>query len=699
MADGAMDSQYGEEDDEVPLAVPMGPRLRRTSSESVVLGSNNMLGRPYRQIRDKYSLRQELGRGTNAVVRLCIDRATGERLACKIIDKRYLQASVDGVILQRELDVMSILSDLPSVVGLRAAYEDAHLFERIRRRRYYPEAQAARVCAELARAVHSWQARGVVHRDLKPENILLRCHLSHTAIKVADFGTAVRLAPGQKLSGLAGSSYYLAPEVLDRCYGPEVDMWSLGVVAYILLAGMPPFRHPTDEGIFAAIRAGVYDTVSGRWCQVSQDGKDFVRALLVQDPAARMTPAQALEHPWLVTYCSRTTQAEAGVGECAAQWDVPLAALLQDPVMSGADGRDGAPGLSHVSPYEAAAAATVAAAAAAAAQQGGPRWRAPPSSLAIAAAPSHFNALDSPVARVIIESPRPEVSPSGRKGSPRPFPSLSPRASPDRSPSSIPDPALPFGPRPRLVPALGPAPSPGPGPLPAPDPAPALGPGPGPAADPGSGSDSGSGPGPGAAGKRAAMGSGSARVLAQGAPSFLRKPVDMAEESSLADSIFLAKLGLAHSSPAAELTLAESTPAGSTPAELILRGSTLGEPTPAGSTLAESTLAESIILAKLGLAESILTKLTPMQSTLAESTSALAESTPAQSTPAASTPAESTVSAKGGLVEVHPATGYRCRSTTPALAGRRRPSTAPSEREGEAGMAGKAGKGSDDPAA
>lgn len=102
---------------------------------------------------------------------------------------------------------------------------------------------------------------------------------------------------GSKLTTMAGSAYYIAPEVLNNCYGMEADMWSVGVILYILLCGLPPFWADKEEGIFEAIKTGKIDVFSGIWEGISQDAKDIVLRMLTRDPSKRITPEKALGTP------------------------------------------------------------------------------------------------------------------------------------------------------------------------------------------------------------------------------------------------------------------------------------------------------------------------------------------------------------------------------------------------------------------
>ncbi|KAG2536059.1 calcium-dependent protein kinase 9-like [Panicum virgatum] len=267
---------------------------------------------PRLRVTDKYHLGRELGRGEFGVTRLATDRATRERLACKSIPKRRLRTAVDVADVRREVAIMASLPDHPALVRLRAAYEDAEavhlvmelcdggeLFDRIVARGRYTEraaAAAARTVAEVVRACH---AHGVMHRDLKPENFLYAGKSEDAQLKAIDFGLSVFFKPGERFTEIVGSPYYMAPEVLRRNYGPEVDIWSAGVILYILLCGVPPFWAETEQGVARAILRGSLDLQREPWPRISEGAKSLVRQMLQMDPRKRPTAQQVLEHPWL----------------------------------------------------------------------------------------------------------------------------------------------------------------------------------------------------------------------------------------------------------------------------------------------------------------------------------------------------------------------------------------------------------------
>jgi len=207
---------------------------------------------------------------------------------------------------------MHHLAGHPHIVRLRAAYEDSQavhlamdlasggeLFDRIVKRGRYTERDAAAAARTVVEVVQHCHSMGVVHRDLKPENWLLADSSEGAALKATDFGLSAFFREGQVFSDIVGSAFYVAPEVLRRSYGPQADLWSCGVMLYILLSGVPPFYATTEQGIFEQVIRGPLDLESPPWPHVSAPAKDAVRRLLVRDPRKRATAVEILAHPWL----------------------------------------------------------------------------------------------------------------------------------------------------------------------------------------------------------------------------------------------------------------------------------------------------------------------------------------------------------------------------------------------------------------
>jgi calcium-dependent protein kinase len=133
---------------------------------------------------------------------------------------------------------------------------------------------------------------------LKPENFLFADKSENAAVKATDFGLSVFFKPSQVFTDIVGSAYYVAPEVLRRNYGPEADVWSAGVILYILLCGVPPYWAETEQGIFDAVLLGEADFRSDPWPDISSGAKDLVKKMLQQDPKLRLRAHQVLNHEW-----------------------------------------------------------------------------------------------------------------------------------------------------------------------------------------------------------------------------------------------------------------------------------------------------------------------------------------------------------------------------------------------------------------
>ncbi|KAL6642410.1 hypothetical protein ACP70R_020591 [Stipagrostis hirtigluma subsp. patula] len=277
-----------------------------------VLGKGLAAAETAEELLRRYQLGEELGRGEFGVTRRCTVAGTGELLACKSISKRRLRSSVDVEDVRREVSIMRALPAHANVVRLREAFEDAdavhlvmevceggELFDRIVARGHYTERAAAAVMRTIMEVVQHCHKNGVMHRDLKPENFLYANASENSPLKVIDFGLSVCFKPGERFSEIVGSPYYMAPEVLKRNYGQEVDIWSAGVILYILLCGVPPFWAETDEGIAQAIIRSNIDFQREPWPKVSDNAKDLVRKMLDPSPYGRLTAQQVLEHPWI----------------------------------------------------------------------------------------------------------------------------------------------------------------------------------------------------------------------------------------------------------------------------------------------------------------------------------------------------------------------------------------------------------------
>ncbi|XP_052189172.1 serine/threonine-protein kinase PEPKR2 [Diospyros lotus] len=261
------------------------------------------------KIEDDYVMGATIGKGKFGSVSLCSNRATGMEFACKTLIK-------GEETVHREVEIMQHLSGHPGVVTLEAVYEDSECFhlvmelcsggrliDQIAKEVQYSEHRSANIFKELMLVIKYCHEMGVVHRDIKPENILLT---TSGKIKLADFGLAMRVANGQRLTGLAGSPAYVAPEVLLGNYSEKVDIWSAGVLLHVLLTGALPFQGDSLEAVFEAIKNVKLDFHSGIWESISKPARDLIERILTRDVAARITADEVLRHPWILFYTERT---------------------------------------------------------------------------------------------------------------------------------------------------------------------------------------------------------------------------------------------------------------------------------------------------------------------------------------------------------------------------------------------------------
>ncbi|CAL9121201.1 calcium-dependent protein kinase 24-like [Musa acuminata AAA Group] len=270
---------------------------------------------PYKtpNVRDHYRVGKKLGQGQFGTTYLCVDKASGKEYACKSIPKRKLLCREDYEDVWREIQIMHHLSEHPNVVRIKDTYEDplfvhlvmelcagGELFDRIIQKGHYSERKAAQLIKTIVGVVEGCHSLGVMHRDLKPENFLFASQDEDAALRATDFGLSVFYKPGDTFSDVVGSPYYVAPEVLRKYYGPEADVWSAGVILYILLSGVPPFWAETEAGIFREILQGHLDFESEPWPCISDSAKDLIRNMLNRNPKKRFTAHQVLCHPWIV---------------------------------------------------------------------------------------------------------------------------------------------------------------------------------------------------------------------------------------------------------------------------------------------------------------------------------------------------------------------------------------------------------------
>jgi len=202
------------------------------------------------------------------------------------------------------LKVFEVFVESTAVSIVSELCTGGELFEKITKMKRFSEQLGSTYMQQILSAVAYCHERGIVHRDLKPENLLLENPSPKALLKVIDFGTSSKFDPGIHLHKVLGTPYYIAPEVLSREYDEKCDVWSLGVVLYILLSGSPPFTGSSDREVLRKVHLGYYDFDSKdylepTWRNVSNSAKDIIRRMLILDPAKRPSARELLHHQWL----------------------------------------------------------------------------------------------------------------------------------------------------------------------------------------------------------------------------------------------------------------------------------------------------------------------------------------------------------------------------------------------------------------
>jgi len=276
-------------------------------------------------VEDMYDLSINLGKGTFGTVERCTHRQTNKLRAIKSIPKKKVYHPDR---LAHEVEVMRMLEH-PHILKLYETFEDdkyiyiimelcrgGELLEKLTSLRGggLSEGAVASVMRQVVGAVHYMHQQHVCHRDLKPENFLLMQEVPDVAeahVKVIDFGFATLFEPGGFMRTRACTNNYVAPEVLGGCYNESCDIWSLGVIVYVLLSGQKPFWGTNEVDMLAKVKSCTYDFESPDcWASISEDAKDLIRHILVLDVGRRLSAEKALQHIWIAQLAPRAPVAE-----------------------------------------------------------------------------------------------------------------------------------------------------------------------------------------------------------------------------------------------------------------------------------------------------------------------------------------------------------------------------------------------------
>ena len=298
--------------------------LNKEDKEKWVNAIKKVIG--YSNLFDFYGVKETLGKGKFGLVKAAVHKKSGKKVAVKVMSKKEM--SVQDVELQRrEIEILKMCQH-PFIIRLLDIFENqdyiyivmenlsgGDLFTYLEKRNFeLPEKRAKILSHQVATALYYLHSFGVAHRDLKPENILMVSDDDDSDLKIVDFGLSKIIGPNESSLDPFGTLSYVAPEVLlQKPYGKEVDLWSLGVISYLLLSRVLPFDEEEDKEIARQTIQDAPDFSFEPWDQVTDDAKDICKRLLEKNRQKRLSLEDTLQHRWFAEF-KEIHESRKGVG-------------------------------------------------------------------------------------------------------------------------------------------------------------------------------------------------------------------------------------------------------------------------------------------------------------------------------------------------------------------------------------------------
>ena len=260
------------------------------------------------KFKEQYKMGETIGYGGLSTSRKCYHRLTGEVRAVKVTKKEDLeygerQKLLEQIEILKELDhpsicrVIDIFEDRKKFYFVTEYLSGGGLFNSLITNVGFTENASAIIMKQLLSAVAYLHSKQIAHRNIHPENVLFQSN-DALNIKLLDFGSSRKMGENEAMHGVYGTAYYVAPECLEQDYDEKCDIWSVGIILYMLLSGKPPFNGTSDVQILEEVKKGDFSIEGGAWDQISPQAKDIISKMLTKDPKKRWGAQDALGHPW-----------------------------------------------------------------------------------------------------------------------------------------------------------------------------------------------------------------------------------------------------------------------------------------------------------------------------------------------------------------------------------------------------------------